>query len=89
MFETINEASKLKSDEIYRILASAQGSLLQNFDTHQIQKVIDISLARQYLIILCVKPINEEAFSHTQRLIRKQLKRNIINKVYKIALGLG
>ena len=36
-----------------------------------------------------MRPINEETFSHTQKLIRKKLKENIKKKVYKIALGLG
>ena len=89
MFETIDEVKELKPEEIFQVLASTQGSVLRNFDSEQIQKVIEISLARQYLIILCVRPINEEAFSLTQKLIRKQLKENIKTKIYKIALRLG
>ena len=68
---------KLESKEIYRELVSEQNSLLYNLDADQLSKVVGVSLARQYLIILCVRQTNEEAFSQVQRLVRERLKENI------------
>ena len=86
MFQTVNEVHNLESEQIYNILVNLEGSMLQNLDEEKIQKKIYLSLARQYIIIHCVKPCNKEKYSKTQMLIREKQKENIQWQVRKIAM---